>query len=39
MYKNNIKTEIIVKEQKVNVMRVDNKEYIYLTDLAKYVNK
>ena len=28
MNKDNIKTEIIVKEQKVNVMRIDNK-YIY----------
>ena len=37
--KENIKTEIIVKEQKVNVIRIDNKEYISLTDLAKYVNK
>ena len=39
MNKENIKTEIIVKEQKVNVIRIDNKEYISLTDLAKYVNK
>ena len=39
MDKENIKTEIIVKEQKVNVIRIDNKEYISLTDLAKYVNK
>ena len=39
MNKDNIKTEILVKEQKVNVIRIDNKEYISLTDLAKYVNK
>lgn len=39
MNKENIKTEIIVKEQKVNVIRIDNKEYISLTDLAKYVKK
>lgn len=39
MNNENIKTEIIVKEQKVNVIRIDNKEYISLTDLAKYVNK
>ena len=39
MNKENIKSEIIVKEQKVNVMIIDNKEYISLTDLAKYVNK
>ena len=35
MNKENIKTEITVKEQKVNIMRIDNKEYISLTDLAK----
>ena len=28
MNKENIKTEITVKEQKVNIMRIDNKEYI-----------
>ena len=39
MNKDNIKTQIVVKAQKVNVMRTDNKEYISLTDLAKYVNK
>lgn len=39
MNKENIKTEITVKEQKVNIMRIDNKEYISLTDLAKYANK
>ena len=35
---NNIKTQIVVKEQIINVLRVDNKEYISLTDLAKYTN-
>lgn len=35
----NINTQMIVKDQKINVMRIDNKEYISLTDLAKYVNK
>lgn len=39
MNKDNIKTEIMVKEQKVSVIRIDNKEYISLTDLAKYANK
>ena len=36
--KDSIKTEIIVKEQKINVLRIDNKEFISLTDLARYVN-
>lgn len=38
MNKDNIKTEIIVKEQRINVLRIDNKEFISLTDLARYVN-
>jgi hypothetical protein len=33
-----IKTEIIVKEQRINVLRIDNKEFISLTDLARYAN-
>jgi hypothetical protein len=37
--KNNlIKTEIIVKENKISIMRVGNVNYISLTDLAKYQN-
>lgn len=36
--KYNIASEIVVKEQKNSVIRVDNKEYISLTDLAKYAN-
>ena len=39
MNKDNIITQMIVKGQKVNVMKIDNKEYISLTNLAKYVNK
>jgi len=35
---NNIKTQIVVKEQKINVLRIDNKEYISLTDLARYAD-
>ena len=35
---NNIKTQIIVKEQKINVLIIDNKEYISLTDLARYAD-
>ena len=39
MNKDNIKTEIIVKEQKINVLRIENKEYISLTDLARYADE
>ena len=39
MNKENVKTQIIVKEQKVDVLIINNKEYISLTDLARYVNK
>ena len=35
---NNIKTEIIVKEHKVSVIKINNQEYISLTDLARYAN-
>lgn len=38
MNKDNIKSELIVKEQKINVLRIDNKEFISLTDLARYAN-
>ena len=38
MNKDNIKTEIIVKEQRINVLRIENKEFISLTDLARYAN-
>ena len=38
MVKDNIKTDIIVKEQKINVLRIDNKDFISLTDLARYAN-
>lgn len=38
MNKDSIKTEIIVKEQKISVLRVGNKEYISLTDLARYAD-
>lgn len=39
MNKDIIKTKLIVKDQTVNVMLINNKEYISLTDLAKYVNE
>ena len=35
---NLLKTEIIVKENKVGILRVGNLNYISLTDLAKYQN-
>ncbi len=39
MKKDNLKTQIFVKEQKVDVMTFNGKEYISLTDLARYANK
>ena len=33
-----IKTEINVKNNKIGVIRIKNKEYISLTDLARYAN-
>ena len=36
MNKELIKTEIIVKENKVGILRIGNINYISLTDLAKY---
>ena len=36
---NNIKTKIVVKNQIISVLKIDGKEYISLTDLARYVNK
>ena len=38
MNKDNLKTQIFVKEQKVDVMMINGKEYISLTDLARYAN-
>lgn len=38
MNKENIKTEIIVKDRKIGVLRIGNKEYISLTDLARYAD-
>lgn len=39
MNKDNIKSEIIVKEQKISILRIDNKEFISLTDLARYADE
>ena len=36
MNKNNIETEIIVKDHKIRVLRINDMEYISLTDLAGY---
>ena len=38
MNKDSIKTEIIVKDHKIGVLRIENREYISLTDLARYVD-
>ena len=39
MDKDNIKIEIVVKERKIGVLRIDKKEYISLTDLARYADE
>lgn len=38
MNEKNIKTEIIVNNQKIGIMRVNNEDYISLTDLARYAD-
>ena len=38
MKKNNEKIEIVVKERKVGLLRINGKEYISLTDLARYAD-
>lgn len=38
MNKDNIKTEIVVNDYRISVLIVNNKEYISLTDLARYAN-
>ena len=38
MNKEIIKSEIIVKDCKIGVLRIENKEYISLTDLARYAD-
>lgn len=38
MNKDNVKTQMVVKEQKIGVLVIDGEEYISLTDLAKYAN-
>lgn len=38
MKQNIIKTELNVKDNLIRVMRIDDEDYISLTDLAKYKN-
>lgn len=39
MNKDNIKAQMVVKDQVINVIRIDDKEFISLTDLARYADK
>ena len=39
MNKNNINAQIVVKSQIINVIRIDDKEFISLTDLARYADE
>ena len=39
MNKENIKAQIIVRNQVINVLRIDDKEFISLTDLARYADE
>ena len=39
MNKDNIKAQMVVKKQVINVIRIDDKEFISLTDLARYADE
>ena len=39
MSKDEIKTQMFVKDRVINVIRVDDKDYISLTDLARYADE
>lgn len=39
MNKDNIKTQMMVNKHKINVLIINNKEYISLTDLARYADE
>ena len=39
MNKDNIKAQMLVKDQVINVIRIDDKEFISLTDLARYADE
>lgn len=38
MNKEKIKSEMLVKEKKISVLRIDNKDFISQADLARYAN-
>lgn len=38
MNKDNIKTEIVINEQRIGVLKINNNEFISLVDLARYAN-
>jgi len=39
MNKDNIKAQMVVKDQVINIIRMDDKEFISLTDLARYADE
>lgn len=39
MNKDNIKSEIVVQDRKINIIIIDGQEFISLTDLAKFANE
>ena len=39
MNKDNIKAQMVVQDQVINVIRIDDKEFISLTDLARYADE
>ena len=39
MNKDNIKAQMVVKDQVINVIRIDDKQFISLTDLARYADE
>lgn len=39
MNKDNVKAQMIVKDQVINIIRMDDNEYISLTDLARYADE
>lgn len=39
MNKDNVKVQMKVKDQVINIIRIDDNEYISLTDLARYADE
>ncbi len=39
MNKDNVKIQKKVKDQVINMIRIDDNEYIFLNDLARYADK